>query len=443
MAQVAMGALALVTVAVVSSIGATGLNPIRLHQAARATPAAVVLLTALAAAGWTWRGRPVWRYTAPAAAVLAVLATGAATTAFLDRAGRDAFLLAAAPFTLTDVKAAPAAEFDVPFQVEMLRLSPHGRRAGVTSEGDGLRTPSHSARKIFYVTGPGGSLTPIDADDIAFVDDDRVLVLAISNTAAELRDVDVVSSSTLWRQALPDLEEGVLAFDRATRRWTVTGSDRADRFVRLTGIVGQPEQQRWAWSFPTSDDGLVQGFATQNGTVVAVETVRNAPLLAIDRRTWLRSLVPALMTPPGRSEVWTLRGNSRDVQARSVLAPTCRDDGLEGGLLVCAVFDGVRTHVLTFDATRGTPAAGGVLDGSLIVLDVQSDGWFSGRLGSVPAAAHLASRALYRLSDAGRSVYAVTGTNRYAATAAWHGDGSRIRIYAVGNRAADGPQTGR
>src|SRR4029079_7072270 len=113
-----LGACGALTVA---AIGLPGLSAIRLHQGARATPAAIVLLLALASACWTRRGEVTMRYASLRAAVTGLLVAGLGTTTFLDLAGRDPFLVPAAPVKWTVVEAPAVAEFDVPFDVETMR----------------------------------------------------------------------------------------------------------------------------------------------------------------------------------------------------------------------------------------------------------------------------------------------------------------------------------
>ena len=122
-------------------IGVGGLSWVRLHQGARATPAALVLLTAVATACWTRRSRPAFRRAAFVSTLAAVAVAVLGSHLFLDRAVRDPFLVAAPPATWTTLDRPAAVEFDVPFEVESLRLSPTGRLAAIRrAEDDDMTT---------------------------------------------------------------------------------------------------------------------------------------------------------------------------------------------------------------------------------------------------------------------------------------------------------------
>jgi hypothetical protein len=127
------------------------------------------------------------------------------------------------------------------------------------------------------------------------------------------------------------------------------------------------------------------------------------------------------------------------MHARSLLETTCDDDGLEEGLLACAAFDGTHTRVLTL-GDAGLLSAAGRLDGPFRIRDVQPDGWISGWLRGAPVAAHLSARDAHRLPEHADHVYAVAAANGFAATAAWHDAGTRIRVYALN---AHAPAAGR
>ena len=244
-AEPARGEKPLLAVLVVScaltlaTIGFGGMSPIRLHQGARSTPGAVVLLLALAAACWTWRNRPAFRLAAVAASLAAGAVTALGSATFLDRVVRDPFVMAAPPATWTAMNGPTIADFDVPFPVQALRLSPHARLAAVQRmdyDYNGTRPPS----LVFHIGRPGGRLSPIDAAAVAFVDDDRALLLVVRDGTAEVRDVSFDDGPVVqWRTTLPNIRWDTLAYDARANRWVVVGRDGSGQLVRATGTVRQ------------------------------------------------------------------------------------------------------------------------------------------------------------------------------------------------------------
>src|SRR5260221_14269375 len=102
------------------------------------------------------------------------------------------------------------ADFDVPFAVETLRLSPHARLAAVErveDEDTNAKLPS----PVVHIGRPAGRLWPVDAADIAFVGDDRALELVVGDRAAEARDVSFADGPAVpWSEHLPHLRDGTL-----------------------------------------------------------------------------------------------------------------------------------------------------------------------------------------------------------------------------------------
>ena len=216
--------LAVSSVLAVAAIAAAGLDPRRLHQGAAPFPAAVVLPIGLAAAAWTWSRRKALRYPSAASALTALAICAIGTTAFLDRAGRDPFLVAAAPATRTVMDVPATADFEVPFEVATLRLSPNGRLVALSPEQDEDADDTKPAPRLIHVGEPGKSLSPIEADDFTFVDDSRALVLVERAGAAEVRDINLASLAVEWRQTVADLRWGKLTYQSRSNRWAVLGA---------------------------------------------------------------------------------------------------------------------------------------------------------------------------------------------------------------------------
>ena len=162
-----------------------GLDAIHLHQSARD---ARCHRAARRCGGRLFRSgqQKPRQVAAAAAALLGALLAMVGTTTFLERAGRDPFLVASGPVRWVSIHDAPVAQFDVPFEIDDLRLSPHGRLVALQpTEEDSRR----GEPQVFHVGLSDGTLTRIEATDIAFIDDQRALVLAIREGSAELQDM--------------------------------------------------------------------------------------------------------------------------------------------------------------------------------------------------------------------------------------------------------------
>lgn len=423
----ALGACA--TIALVF-IGFGGLNPIRLHQAARSEPGATVLLLALAGACLTLR-RPVMRYAAAAAAVGGVLLSVIATTAFLDGVGRDPFLVAAPPVVWRWIDAPSAAQFDLSFEVGQLQLSPHGRLVAVTQLDDD-EDESRSAR--FYLGEPGKALSEMAADDVAFVDDHRALLLVRHDGNAEVREVSfdgtpvVVSHQDIGRVAAHSI-----AYHGASNEWIVTGRDEARAFVRVSGTVGDNSQVRTAkWSAPSQRMEWIDAVAVHGSDAFVVEKQYVYGPLGGSR---LAALAPLMIRTYGRSQMWRVHDRERVDAGHSLLDASCDSDVLDEGRVVCTAFDGLRTRVVTIDPTTGVVSALAMMDGRFGRTGSVTGGWLSGWKDSTPAALRLATREAFRpRKNKDEFVTAVTGADAVVGTVASIDDGSRVRVYPLLNR---------
>jgi Zn-dependent protease with chaperone function len=416
--------LAAGSVMAMAIVGVNGLNLLRLHQGARSTPAAIVLLIALAAACGTWRNRPALRYAAfvslSGAGGLAILGS----TVFLDRAVRDPFLVAAPPVTWTSLDGADSAEFEVPFGVDTLRLSPTGRLAAVqrADESDS----DVKAASAFHVGRPGAGLSPVDASDLAFVDDHRALLLIVQDGWAEVRDVSFDGAPVVaWRERIPDLQWGSLTYEPSGNRWIVLGRDAAGQLVRAAGTVGSAGTERTTWSSPERGR-WVDAAATRGGAALIVE---KHYIFGSTRWIALRSIAPFLMAPLGESQVWRLHDGRRIDAGRSLLDTSCVNGALADGGIVCAAFDGTRTRILAIDTDSGSVTGMMAIDGHFRPDETATRGWLTGWSNSMPVALRLATgEAIRAPAPPGEFVNTMALTGAVIGTASWKEGGSRIRL---------------
>ena len=421
--------LAVSSVLAVAAIAAGGLNPIRLHQGAASFPAAIILPIGLAAAAWTWSRRKALRYTSIAAALTALAVAGLGTTAFLDRAGRDPFLVDAAPATRTVMDVPATADFDVPFEVATLRLSPHGRLVALAPELDDDGADTKPAPRMIHVGEPGKPLSPIEADDVTFVDDHRVLVLVARDGAAQLREVEIASPGVAWRQAVPDIFFPRLTYQSRSNRWTMIGRDAGGRLVRASGTVGGDDMRRTAWPMPPERSGWLEDFAARDGALLVFESQTEAGLL---RPTRLLAGATWLTRTRNHSRVWRLRDSASSVVARSVLETSCANDALGDDRLVCAAFDGAHTRIVALDPDTGSVTALAMMTGRFRPDSVSAEGWLTGWADTAPVAVRLPTREVIQpRSKFDDGLYIVAATDAVIGTVGWREEGARVRVYQL------------
>ena len=411
----------------VVSIGLGGVHPIRLHQGARAVPAAAILLTAFAAACFTWRERRLPRYAAGVAAAAGVAVAALGSTFFLDRATSDPFLIAAAPVRWTTIAAPAVAEFEVPFDVERLRLSPRGRLAAIRpAEPDYQERPS----SVIHVGRPGEPLARMVAADIAFLDDRRAVRLVIEDQGAEVQSVVFDAEPVvMWRQPIDHVRWGSIAVDARSNRWTVTGRGEEGRLIHASGIVGSTGVQAKTWDGRTVEGGWAAAFAARGADAVIVEHDYSYGPLSESRAVMLAIL---LARPNNVTRFWRLRDGERTGMQESMLDSRCLGEALDDGRIVCTAFDGTRTRIVAIDPSTAAVTALAVMDGRFVSTGDNAGGWIVGWAGSTPTAVRLATREAVRApAQPYESVHALGATDAAIATVMSTDAGSRIRIYAL------------
>ena len=424
-----IGLLAASGIAIGATITMGGLDPVRLHQGALSAPAATVLLLALASACWTQRTRAALRLTSLAAVAGASSIVALGSTAFLEHVGRDPFLVTAGPLAWVTIDAPPVADFEVPFGVETMRLSPHGRLVAFQrAEGDDSsaepETPAFDAGRT------GGVLAPLQADDLTFVDDDRALVLVIRKGSAEVRETSLDSSPVVnWRYTIADIRWGGLTYDARTRRWTVLGRDGAGRFVRVTGEAGGDAVERTAWNAVSERGARIDALSAGGATLLAVEKRYD---ISPWRSTPLRYLAPLLSQIRSRSHLWRVTDGQRVDGGETLLDASCGADGDAGQHVACTAFDGTRTRIVTIDPANGAIAGIALVDGRFITDSAPVSGWLTGWRGTKATAIRLTTGEAFGAPGArGDYVHLMAPADAVIGTVAWHESGARIRIYPL------------
>ena len=407
-----------------------GVDAVRLHQGARGLTAAPVLLVALAAACWNWPGRPRVRYAALAAALTGVSTVAVGSTMFLDHVGRDPFLVKAAPLRWAAVEAAPIASFDVPFEIDSLRLSPHGRLAAlVRTEPDEGR--ASAAPPIVHVRRADGGLAILEASDLAFMDERRALLLALSETGAEIKVASFDGAPvTDWREQVPGIRSASLAYDRARGQWTLIGRAADGRVVRATGTVGRAGFEQTTWKGLSDLGGWINVIGTRGNTAVAFQQNYGygilGPALALRMPTALIHTYP-------ESRLWRLAPGARVEAGRSLLDAMCLSESLDDGSVVCTAFDGARTRILTVDPSTAAVTAVGMVVGRFYADAGVARGWLTGWWGRTPTAVHLETRVGLRLPRHAYDEFVelVAPAESVIGTATTVEGGTRVRLYPL------------
>jgi Zn-dependent protease with chaperone function len=406
---------------------AAGLEPVRLYQSARATPAASILLVALAAALAISRRRPVRLAAIPiGCAGLALILLG--STAFLEAFGHDPLLISTEKIGWKTVAPGNAvAESTVPSYVTGLQLSPQGQsviawRAGVDDNDDEI------APATAYVGRIGDRLSPIRADAIAFIDETRVLAARFTDDGIGLTEHEIAGTRRLlWRQQIPGRVSGRLAFEPATQRWRVLGRDRDLGIVRIEGQLGTPDVATTRWQAPAPARAAWMSVLAASGDSLVAITRTYEPGAFSGA---VPMIVPLLFGPRSGANIWHLTGSHGTLISHTLLEADCTA-GVQEDRLVCAAFDGRGTRVVTINAADARVEPVGSLDGRFVAYGSRpANGWISGWTGSGLALLRVGSHRGVRLGSAqGDRIQAVAATDGWVAALLAAGTAPHIRLY--------------
>lgn len=250
MAIVAVVALTAATAAVwVLGFVLHGMTAWRLHQAALVSPGTIVLPLALSAALASRSGRA--RAFAFVPALLAAVALVAASGWFVDAAVRDPLVVSAPRLGEVVARVEERRTVDIP-EGGSFELSPGGRWVVRHSYDEGSEAERFALRSVEGMTWVA------DAADVAFVDDEQIVVAVQGETS-----VDVIGRRLApglpetWRVALRDVF--VMELDVAPRdgRWQLTGWGPGGEAVRFDGRVGETHWIERRWPVPVqSPEGM-------------------------------------------------------------------------------------------------------------------------------------------------------------------------------------------
>jgi Zn-dependent protease with chaperone function len=416
--------LAVCAGAAVLLVASNGLDPIRLHQSARAVSAATILPLALGGALACCRVRAL-QYASIAVALAGVGTAAAGSPTFLDRFATDPFIAPSQPLTWRTLSGAPLAEFTVPFHVAGLRVSAAGTLVAI----EPMTYGAVADVRTFHVGRAGGTLSPLAGSDLLFTSEEHALLMDARRGRIELRLMTVEAEpSELWRTALDGIDEAMLSF--GSGRWRIVGRDGDGRIVRAEGRPGVDGVEFTRWPAPDTD-GWVETVATSGATAVVVESRPERWLRQPAFATWA-TLLGASAT---QSHLWTIRETPRPAAAFSRLGGHCSERALGTGdeRLVCAAFDGSRTRLVAIDPANGDVTPLGWFRGPFVQHGPSGAGWLSGWGEESLVVLRPGARQALRFARS-EVVTHVSGTDRTFATASYrHAQEALIRIYTVDN----------
>ena len=403
----------------------SGLNVVRLHLSARSMTSAIVLLGAFAGALACSKVRRVRLNGAAVGAVALVVAVAASPT-FLYLVAADPFLVHGPPLDWVPVGSAAAAEFAVPPGTSRIDLSPNGRYVAAYREAD-----DDDEAPTFQVGRTGETLTSVAADDVAFVDDNRLLVVEAGSGGVTLKVLGLGSSlDVIWQQFVEDVVVPSFSLDRATGGWRVMGRRDDRSFVRVEGVLGTSGVQRRRWPAEDTFGGYARAVTTAGSDMLVFETrYDSGPLARVIPWQWTWGLVQPF-NPVSRFTAIGDGGRRRF--GESMLDVDCMADVLPGDGLVCSVHDGTRTHIVRIAARTGNVEGIGWLDGRFYSDQNVVRGWLTGWAGAAGAVAiRLTTGEVLQLPDSAGAVssLSVAGDRLAAVTL---GDGHfTVRVYPL------------
>jgi Zn-dependent protease with chaperone function len=424
--QRAIAALSAAALLAFAMVLVNGVDAVHLHQSTVTATAAPVFLVALAGALATLRTRRAQVATV-AATLAATVIVVAASPAFLDAFARDPFLVAAAPVQWVQTTPTILDEFDVPTATSRVLFSPDGRHVATLQHAES----DDEEASTFQVGRVGGNTSPLDAHDLVFADNDHLLVLTADDGGTRLKQVPVSAlNETVWQQYLRDVRGASLSFDPATARWTVTGWNHQRGITRVSGRLGEQAIDRHQWPAHHTQRAYVSGLITSGNNAVVVETRYHGGLsegFVPARWRWLLMLGGYNQ----ESQFWLVGDRDRRDIGSSRLGAKCNAGITERDALLCTVYDGTRTRLLTIDAATGTIEPIAFVDGRFFPDDNAVKGWLTGWADSRLVAIHLATKRAFTPPAGEKMVTTFAPSQDRLAVVVFGQHHSTVRRYAM------------
>ncbi len=423
--------ISLVIAATVLSLGAMlldGTDAVSLHQSARALSAPLVFSIGVAGALLWTRNRAAMA----GAALGAIAAAGvsvAATSWFLERFGHDPLLAPADAIRVRSLDLQTSGTIPLPFYASSVRVSPGARSMAVAALDD-EDDDSLQRGRAFHVGRINGALQAIPANDLRFVDDDRVLALVTVPDGLELRELAVAPPGRmLWVVHVRPLIAPRLSLNRDDMSWRLIGWNLAREIVRIEGQVGDVASRETRWPIGAQSEDYRSAVAVSGDRATAVGST-------YDRTTVGFILPPMFSTlpfamPHMRSTLRVVSTGGHAEVHPSRFGSYCVPDPDFARQLVCSVFDGTDTRVVTLSA-NGDATSVGIFPGTFMSRDVVGRDWVLGWAGDTPLALRLSTHEAFRIPRArGEWITDVGADGRTFATIGFGKGGSIVRLYSI------------
>jgi hypothetical protein len=276
--------------------------------------------------------------------------------------------------TWTVGEAEVAGRIDLPGSAYRLHLSPGGQRFAVQGAGrrparyedDGEEAPVSLWK--FTIASIGGPRRSTEAFDLAFLDDERVLVLRPAESHGDSLVLSVeraVAGDSLrsWHLTIPAYYAPALALDRTTGTWRVTGHDvTAGAAVTTVGRIGSDSIKTTRLSGTLFGGRPLHTYrdGTSLITTLHASSGRGQMLLTM------------FGFYPFRWDVWHVVNGERRSAGALPGFPEC---GGRDETLLCVVRGRSGVTLWQLGAgTDATPAPLGVLPAGLDLWDISTDG---------------------------------------------------------------------
>jgi hypothetical protein len=323
---------------------------------------------AVAAALLTLAGaRARWAALAAMALALAILGTGSEW--FADRFASDPLLSRSAEPAWRAGAARALRQARLEWRARDLRLAPAGLAFAVRQTPDDDDRPGP-----FHVGRFEGDVRAIDAVDLRFLADGRLLVLTGSGAGAGLRVVAPDGAPPdPWRREWPGLVARDLLVDPASGDWRVAAYDaRGPAFVIVAGTVGRDDVVERRWTIPAAEHPEDLDYLAGRRFLLEPRYTRRPPPAPMG---WLLDRLGIRDRGDPQWELWRLGAAGDHRLLASAIPVHCTAPRLPVEVLTCIVYDrGVRTLVWSLDAEGGALSVLGALPGDAGAIALGPDG---------------------------------------------------------------------
>ena len=287
-------------------------------------------------------------------------------------------------------RATPESETQLGGQAYSLRVSPDGHHFLA------MQTPTYRPgvrpRAVLVTGRVGGRPREVVAADAEFVDDARLLMVAVLDRGVELRIESADSGGVLWADTLSDMTmpDPRLMIDRDHRSWVIIGTDEAnDRTAVFTGRINEkggtlrasiPDTIPMSGEPTVFDAGATLIFPSYPN-VLRAPRGQPVPALSLWSMPFFGVDLPAM-------ELWRVHGDSVRSLTSVRGTPQCGEP--LGGKAACAVHRLNATSLYTMSASGevnevaqlpmsefrlaavgpGLWAASGTFDREIVVIDL-------------------------------------------------------------------------